>query len=160
MVGELLAVAGRHPGSGRTHFGIRLPHAFRSAHGQARLHAPGRAGSKWGEPAYHDGSAVAAAGAEAAIAAAAARRPWVVADLAGVEFIDCSGLAALARVREQAQRAGGDLLLAAVQKQALRPLILTELISIFSVHASTGQAVAAVDHQPARPPAADAAWSP
>jgi anti-sigma B factor antagonist len=95
--------------------------------------------------------AAAAAGAEAAIAAAADWRPWVVADLTGLEFIDCSGLAALTRLREQAQRAGGDLLLAAVPEQVLRLLVLTELISVFSVHDSTGQAVAAVDRQPARP---------
>jgi anti-sigma B factor antagonist len=98
-----------------------------------------------------DLDAAAAPGAEAALVAAAAGGPWVVADLTGVEFLDCTGLAALARVREQDLQAGGDLLLAAAPEQALRLLILTRLISIFSVHASTGQAAAAVDHQPARP---------
>jgi len=87
--------------------------------------------------------AAAAAGAETALATAAARGSWVVADLAGLEFIDCSGVAALARVREQARQAGGDLLLAAAQEQVLRLLILTGLIGVFSVHASTGQAAAA-----------------
>jgi anti-sigma B factor antagonist len=87
--------------------------------------------------------AAAAAGAEEALAAAAARGPWVVADLAGLEFIDCSGMAALARVRELARQAGGDLLLAAAQEQVLRLLILTRVISVFSVHASAGQAAAA-----------------
>ena len=52
-------------------------------------------------------------------------------------------MAALARVREQARQAGGDLLLAAAPEQVLRLLILTGLIGVFPVHASTGQAAAA-----------------
>jgi anti-sigma B factor antagonist len=92
--------------------------------------------------------AAAAAGAETALAAAAAGRPWVVADLAGLEFIDCSGMAALARVREQARLAGGDLLLAAAQEQVLRLLILTGLNAVFSVHTSTEQAAAAAGGSP------------
>lgn len=100
--------------------------------------------------------AAAAAGAETALAAAA-RGSWVVADLAGLEFIDCSGMAALARVREQARQAGGDLLLAAAREQVLRLLILTGLIGVFSVHASTGQAAAAAggSHRAAAPVAGD-----
>jgi anti-sigma B factor antagonist len=90
-----------------------------------------------------DLDAAAAAGAETALAAAAACGPWVVADLAGLEFIDCSGMAALARVRERARLAGGDLLLAAAPEQVLRLLILTGLIAVFGVHASTAQAAAA-----------------
>jgi anti-sigma B factor antagonist len=90
-----------------------------------------------------DLDAAAAASAEEALAAAAARGSWVIADLAGLEFIDCSGMAALARVREQARHAGGDLLLAAAQGQVLRLLILTRLIGLFSVHPSAGQAAAA-----------------
>ena len=97
--------------------------------------------------------AAAAAGAETALAAAAASGSWVVADLAGLEFIDCSGMAALARVREQARQAGGDLLLADAQEQVLRLLMLTGLIGVFSVHASTGQAAAAAgdSHRAAAP---------
>jgi anti-sigma B factor antagonist len=100
-----------------------------------------------------DLDAAAAAGAETALAAAAALGPWVVADLAGLEFIDCSGMAALARVREQARQVGGDLLLAAAQEQVLRLLAITRLIGVFSVHASARQAaaVAAVPHRAAEP---------
>ena len=47
-----------------------------------------------------------AAGAAAALTAVAARQPDIVADLAGLEFIDCSGVAALARGRKHARQAG------------------------------------------------------
>jgi anti-anti-sigma factor len=43
----------------------------------------------------------------AAVAAAVAREPGVIVDLAGLEFIDCGGVAALARGRRHARRAGG-----------------------------------------------------
>jgi anti-sigma B factor antagonist len=56
----------------------------------------------------------------AALAAVAAREPEIIVDLAGLEFIDCSGVAALARGRTQARHAGGDLRLAAAQQQVLR----------------------------------------
>src|SRR6266480_6459126 len=48
----------------------------------------------------------------AALAAVAAREPEIIVDLAGLEFIDSSGVAALARGRKQARHAGGDLRLA------------------------------------------------
>ena len=71
--------------------------------------------------------------------AAACERDMIV-DLAGLEFIDSSGLAALVRVRERARLAGGDLLLAAPHGQVLRLLSLTRLIDGFSVHASVDEA--------------------
>lgn len=48
---------------------------------------------------------------------------------------------------------GGDLLLAAAREQVLRLLILTGLIGVFSVHASTEQAAAAAggSHRAAAP---------
>ena len=72
----------------------------------------------------------------AALAAAAARNPWIIIDLAELEFIDCSGLRVLARAREQARQGGGDLLLAAPRRQVGRILALTGLAGVFSVHAS------------------------
>ena len=48
-----------------------------------------------------------AADVAAALAAAVAREPRIIVDLAGLEFIDCSGVAALARGRRHAQQAGG-----------------------------------------------------
>jgi anti-sigma B factor antagonist len=77
-----------------------------------------------------------AAGAAAALAGIVARYPNLIIDLAGLEFIDCCGLRALNGAREQARRAGGDLLLAAPQRLVLRLLGLTGLAGVFSVHAS------------------------
>ena len=76
----------------------------------------------------------------AALAAVAAREPEIIVDLAGLEFIDSSGVAALARGRKQARHAGGDLRLAAAQQQVLRVLTLTRLIEAFPVHASVDEA--------------------
>jgi anti-sigma B factor antagonist len=77
-----------------------------------------------------------AASVAAALAVAAARNPWIIIDLAELEFIDCSGLRVLACAREQARQAGGDLLLAAPRRQVRRVLALTGLAGVFSVHAS------------------------
>jgi anti-sigma B factor antagonist len=82
----------------------------------------------------------AAAGVAAALAAAAARQPHVNVDLAGVRFIDASGVAALVRGRNQARHAGGELLLAAPGHRVLRVLALTRLIGVFPVHASVDEA--------------------
>ena len=82
----------------------------------------------------------AAAGVTAALAAAAASGSLVIVDLAGLRFIDASGVAALVRGRKQARDAGGDLLLAAPRHQVLRVLALTRLIGVFPVHASAVEA--------------------
>ena len=76
----------------------------------------------------------------AELSVVAARERDIIVDLTGLEFIDSSGLAALVRVRRQARHAGGDLLLAAPQRQVLRLLTLTRLIDVFSVHASVDEA--------------------
>jgi anti-sigma B factor antagonist len=81
-----------------------------------------------------------AASVAAALVAVAARAPEIIVDLAGLEFIDSSGLAALALARVQARRAGGDLLLAAPHDQVLRILTVTRLAEVFSVHASVDEA--------------------
>ena len=81
-----------------------------------------------------------AADVAATLAAAVAREPRVVVDLAGLEFIDCGGVAALARGRRHAQQAGGDLLLAAPQQRVLRVVAITRLAGEFSVHASVEEA--------------------
>jgi anti-sigma B factor antagonist len=82
-----------------------------------------------------------AAGVAASLAEIAARACQVIVDLEGLEFIDSSGLAALARARSLARHAGGDLLLAAPQQQVLRLLALTRLTDVFSVHACVDDAV-------------------
>jgi anti-sigma B factor antagonist len=85
-----------------------------------------------------------AASVAAALAAAAARHVEIIVDLAGLDFIDSSGVAALARGRMHARHAGGDLVLAAPGQQVLRVLTLTRLIEVFLVHASVDAAAPAV----------------
>ena len=79
-------------------------------------------------------------GVAAALAVVAARAPEIIVDLAGLEFIDSSGVAALARGRKLARHAGGDLLLAAPRHQVLRVLTLTRLIDVFPIYASVDEA--------------------
>ncbi len=81
-----------------------------------------------------------AASVAAALVAVAARARVVIIDLACLEFIDSSGMAALVLARLQARRAGGDLLLAAPQGQVLRVLAVIRLAEVFSVHASVHEA--------------------
>jgi anti-anti-sigma factor len=76
----------------------------------------------------------------ASLAAIAARQPQVIIDLAGLEFIDSSGVAALARGRKLARQAGGDVLLAAPRQQVLRVLAAIRLTDAFHVHPSVDQA--------------------
>jgi anti-sigma B factor antagonist len=77
----------------------------------------------------------AAAKVAAALVQVAVLARQVIVDLEGLGFIDSSGLAALVRARKHAQQAGGDLLLAAPQRQVLRVLAVTRLTEVFPVHA-------------------------
>ncbi len=81
-----------------------------------------------------------AAQVAASLAVVAASGRTVIADLAGLEFIDSSGLAALVSARRHARRAGCDLLLAAPQQQVLRMLAITRLLDVFAVHAGVDEA--------------------
>jgi len=81
-----------------------------------------------------------AAAVAAALTAVAAREPRIIVDLAGLEFIDSSGVAALARGRRRAWQAGGDLVLAAPQRTVLRVLAVTRLIDAFCVYATVDEA--------------------
>ncbi len=81
-----------------------------------------------------------AASLAAALMAAVAREPVIVADLAALEFIDSSGTAALVLACKQARRGGGDLLLARPQDQVLRFLTVSGLADVFSVRASVEDA--------------------
>jgi anti-sigma B factor antagonist len=89
-----------------------------------------------------------AASVAAAVNAVAVRARELIVDLAGLEFIDSSGLAALLLARKQARKAGGDLLLAGPQDQVLRVLAATRLAGVFSVHASVGQAAGSAGRSP------------
>jgi anti-sigma B factor antagonist len=80
--------------------------------------------------------------------AMAVHGPQVIVDLAGLEFIDCSGLGVLVRLMKQARERGGDLTLAAPQKRVRRLLTITGLTGIFSVYPSVQQAVRAAEEAP------------
>jgi anti-sigma B factor antagonist len=93
-----------------------------------------------------------AAAAAAAVLAASAGGGCMIVDLSAVGFIDCCALGALARVRQLARRAGGDVLLAGPREPVRRLLDLTGLSGVFSVHASAAAAAAfrgAAPRQPA-----------
>jgi anti-sigma B factor antagonist len=79
----------------------------------------------------------------------AARRPRIIVDLAGLEFIDVSGIAALARGRRHARNAGGDLLLAAPRRAVRRVLTIIWKPDGFAIHASVAEAAASADALPA-----------
>ncbi|HEY1667730.1 MAG TPA: STAS domain-containing protein [Trebonia sp.] len=83
-----------------------------------------------------------AAAVAAALGVVAAREPRIIVDLAGLEFMDASGVAALSRGRKRARNAGGDLLLAAPQRQVRRVLAIIWEVDGFAVHASVAEAVA------------------
>jgi len=94
-----------------------------------------------------------AAAVAAALAAVAAREPRIIVDLSGLEFIDSSGVAALARGRKHARHAGGDLLLAAPRQRVLRVLAITRLADDFGVHATVDEAASGRHPRPAAVPA-------
>ena len=83
-----------------------------------------------------------AATVTAALESVTAREPRIVVDLAGLEFIDASGVAALSRGRRHARDAGGDLLLAAPQRLVRRVLAIIWEVDGFAVHASVAEAAA------------------
>ena len=96
-----------------------------------------------------------AASVAASLAAIAASQREIIVDLAGLEFIDSSGVAALVRARTRARHAGGDLLLAAPQRQVLRVLAITHVIDAFAVYACVDDAAGrARSPQPQAGPAA------
>jgi anti-sigma B factor antagonist len=81
-----------------------------------------------------------AASVAAAFAEVVTREPEIIVDLAGLEFIDCSGMAALVRGRKLARLAGGELRLAAPRPRVLRILSLARLTDVLLVHASVDEA--------------------
>jgi len=94
--------------------------------------------------------------ADAAVVAAelaqvAVREPGIiVVDLAGLEFIDSSGVAALACGRRQARQAGGDLMLAAPQRRVIRVLAIVRLAEAFSIYETVAEAVGEAEYSKGR----------
>jgi anti-sigma B factor antagonist len=85
-----------------------------------------------------------AADAEAPITALVARGQYLVIDMSALDFIDCSALGALRRVRGLARRGGGDVVLAAPRPLVRRLLTLTGHDEVFWVQASVADAVAGI----------------
>jgi len=96
-----------------------------------------------GELDLVDAGSVAAALAEAAVGV-----PEIIVDLAALEFIDSSGVAALAYGRRQARRAGSDLMLAAPQQQVRKILAITRQADPFCIHASVAEAAGSAGSSP------------
>ena len=86
-----------------------------------------------------------AADVAVALAAAAHRAPLVIVDLAELNFIDVSGVAALARGWHHARSAGGDLRLAAPQDQVWKVIDIIFPGGDFSVRASAARALTPQD---------------
>ena len=86
-----------------------------------------------------------------ALAAAAHRAPLVIVDLAELNFIDVSGVAALARGWHHARNAGGDLRLAAPQEQVRKVIDIIFPGGDFSAGASAAKALKPQDVRGAEP---------
>jgi len=84
-----------------------------------------------------------------ALADLAVCQPRIILNLAGLEFIDVSGTAALAHGRRRARTAGGDLLLAAARRPVRRVLAIVWEADGFPVHASVAEAAASAGTAPA-----------
>jgi anti-sigma B factor antagonist len=74
------------------------------------------------------------------LAAVASCGPWVIVDLTNLAYMDCGALGVLAAVRERAQLAGGDVLLAGPRGAVAWMLLLTGRAREFSVFPSVGVA--------------------
>ena len=90
-----------------------------------------------------------AASAAVALSAIATRERMIIVDLAGLTFLDASGMAALMLARKRARDAGGDLLLVPAQRQVLRVLAVAQLINVLSVHACVEDAASTAHQVPA-----------
>lgn len=66
----------------------------------------------------------------------------IVVDLAGVNYIDSSGIGQLVSAYTMTRNSGGDLVLAALQKKVRDLLTITKLITVFRVFDSKDEAVA------------------
>ncbi len=86
-----------------------------------------------------------------ALTEVAAREPWIIVDLADLEFIDSSGVAALECGRTQARQAGGDLILAAPRGTVMWILAVIRLADPFYVCATVDEAAGRVGAPPQSP---------
>ncbi len=71
----------------------------------------------------------------------------VVLQMAGIDFIDSSGLGLLIRLLRRAEAAGGRIALCGLTPQVALPLRATNMASIFEIHEREEEAIAAL-HRP------------
>jgi anti-sigma B factor antagonist len=83
-----------------------------------------------------------------ALTAPAAAGAQIIVDLAELAFMDCYSLNEIMAAREQAQRAGGDLVLAGPQPIVLRLLALCDVVSRGLVFASVDEAASGAGSAP------------
>jgi len=86
-----------------------------------------------------------------ALTAPAAAGAQMIVDLAELAFMDCYSLNEIMAAREQAKRAGGDLVLAGPQPIVLRLLGLCDVVSRGLVFASVDEAASGAGSAPAAP---------
>ena len=67
-------------------------------------------------------------------------RSKIVVDLAGVEFMDSTGLGVLIGALKRCKEAGGSLALAGPGESVLKVLAITGLDKVFSIHSDVEQA--------------------
>lgn len=84
-----------------------------------------------------------------ALSVAATSGSRVIVDLAGLAFMDCSGLSALVSAYRQVRGAAGDLMLAAPQRPVVRLLSLTDVTGLLPVYASMEEAANGCGRAPA-----------
>jgi anti-sigma B factor antagonist len=114
----------------------------RKGAGVSNFHLSTRKGDGYVKVALHgELDLAAAAGVTKALIAAVRRGPLILVDMSALNFIDVSGVSALAAARGQARKAGGDLHLCAPKSQALKILGVLQPADTFSVHASLADAV-------------------
>ena len=93
-----------------------------------------------------------AATVAATLSAIAAGGSMVIVDLARLRFLDASGLTALMLAREHARAGGGELLLAAPQRQALLVLTAARLADVLPVYACVEDAARIAEQSQAAAP--------
>jgi anti-anti-sigma factor len=81
-------------------------------------------------------------------------QPWIILDLAGIEFLDSSGIGLLVRLLNRTRAAHGDLKLCSLPEKIRELLRITKLATVFQVHATDVDAIAAFYQEPAPAPSA------
>jgi len=73
-----------------------------------------------------------------------ARGQAILIDLSAVNYIDSSGVASLVEALQETRKAGSTLALVAVSEAALRVLKLARLDTVFAIHTTVEEGLAAV----------------